>query len=65
MVAEKRYCIDIINQTQAVKRALDSVSMIVMRQHVYSCVRESMKGPAIKSQEKIDELIKSVYNFVK
>jgi len=63
MVSERRYCIDIINQITAVKRALDSVSMIVVRRHVDSCVRHSMKSSG--GADKIDELIKSIYNFVK
>lgn len=64
MIESKRYCIDIINQITAVKRALDSLGMVVLRRHVDSCVREAMHD-GLTGREKIDELIKSVYDYVR
>ena len=63
MVDEKRYCIDILNQVSAVRRALDSVSMILMKRHVETCVSGAIK--ADRGGKFIDELIGSVERFVR
>ncbi len=63
MVEQRKYCIDIINQITAVRRALDVVSLKVMRRHIESCVTEAIKQE--KPQEKVDELMETIYKFVK
>ena len=63
MVEHRKYCIDIINQVTAVRRALDVVSLGIMKRHVQSCVTEAIKQD--KPQEKIDELMETIYKFVK
>ena len=63
MVDDKRYCVDILNQIAAVRRALDSVSMVLMKRHVETCVSGAIK--ANKGAPLIDELIDSVERFVK
>jgi len=63
MVGERRYCIDILNQVAAVRRALDSVSMLVLKKHVETCVSESIK--ANKGHKVIDEMMESVGRFVR
>ena len=63
MVTNKRYCIDILNQVAAVRRALDGVSMVLMKKHVETCVSHAIRenrGPKL-----IDELIGSVSRFVR
>jgi DNA-binding FrmR family transcriptional regulator len=63
MVDQKRYCVDILNQVAAVRRALDGVSMILMKRHVETCVSGAIK--ANKGAPLIDELIDTVERFVK
>ena len=63
MVEEKRYCIDILNQVSAVRRALDSVSMVLMKKHVETCVSGAIK--ADKGTAMINELIDSVERLVR
>lgn len=63
MVDEKRYCVDILNQVAAVKRALDSFGMLMMKHHVQTCVSSAIK--AQKGRPLIDELIETVENFVR
>ncbi len=63
MVEQRKYCIDIINQITAVRRALDVVSLNVMKRHIESCVTEAIKQN--KPREKVDELMETVYRFVK
>ncbi len=63
MVEKERYCIDIINQVTAAQRALDQVSLRVMRRHIESCVSEAIKRN--KPQEKVEELMGTIHKFVK
>lgn len=63
MVENEKYCIDIINQVTAAEKALNMVARIVMKRHVESCVKEAiLKG---EGQDKINELIDTVYRYSK
>ncbi len=44
MVEEGAYCIDILNQVQAARAALRSVSQRVLRRHLERCVTETLAG---------------------
>ncbi|THB80847.1 MAG: transcriptional regulator [Desulfobacteraceae bacterium] len=61
MVESEKYCIDIVNQITAAEKALNGVAKIIMKRHVESCVTHAIeKG---QGQEKIDELINTVFKF--
>jgi DNA-binding FrmR family transcriptional regulator len=66
MIAEDRYCVDIMNQTSAVVAALRGVEDLVMQNHLQTCVTDAIQGddPAEKS-EKIDELMSVIGRFRK
>lgn len=58
MVGEDRYCIDILNQIQAVKAALTRVEVQVLKGHAAHCVAHAIKSGNIKDQtRKFDELV--------
>ena len=59
MVEEEKYCIDIINQITAAEKALSGVAQIVLKRHVERCVTNAIVDG--EGQEKIDELIATVY----
>lgn len=63
MVDDGRYCIDIIQQLTAARKALDSVSLQIMRGHVDSCVSDAITKREGKA--KIDELMQTIHRFVK
>jgi DNA-binding FrmR family transcriptional regulator len=63
MVDEPRYCIDIINQITAVKRALDQVGLIVMKKHINTCVADDIKSG--HNAQKVNELIQTIDRFVR
>ena len=44
MVEEDQYCVDIIKQTYAVKRALDKLDAELLRGHLAGCVPEGIAG---------------------
>ncbi|MBI3011715.1 MAG: metal-sensitive transcriptional regulator [Candidatus Omnitrophica bacterium] len=63
MVEGRRYCIDIVQQLTAARRALDQVSLKVMSHHINTCVSE-----AIRKREgagKVNELMQTITRFVK
>ena len=63
MVAEDRYCIDILTQISAAKSALNKVGMIIVGDHMDSCVTSAIKGG--KGEESIKELMEVMNRFVK
>lgn len=63
MVTDGKYCIDIITQINATRRALEQVALIVMQRHIASCVADAIKTRG--GEEEIKELIDSVDRFIR
>jgi DNA-binding FrmR family transcriptional regulator len=63
MIDEEHYCIDLINQVDAVRRALEQVALIIMKRHIESCVTEAVKTRGGKA--KIEELIRTMDRFIR
>ena len=63
MVEERRYCIDIIQQLTAARKALDQVSLQIMNGHINSCVSEAIRKR--EGEGKINELMQTINRFVK
>lgn len=58
MVEEERYCIDVMNQMQAVKAALAKVEEEILKGHAASCVESAIKsGDAENQRRKFNELV--------
>ena len=66
MVAEDRYCIDILTQIAAAKTALESVGEKVLADHVNHCVAGAMaSGDPREAEAKTAELLAAVQRFTK
>ena len=63
MVEGRRYCIDIIQQLTAARKALDQVSLQIMNGHINSCVSEAIRKR--EGEGKINELMQTINRFVK
>ncbi len=63
MVDERRYCIDIIQQITAVRKALDQVSLKIMNGHINTCVSDAIRRR--DGEAKIEELMQTIHRFVK
>ncbi|MCB4204015.1 metal-sensitive transcriptional regulator [Deferribacterales bacterium Es71-Z0220] len=63
MVADEKYCIDIINQITATRRALDKVAMIILKKHINSCVAKAIKSD--NSEDIVNELISVIDKYIK
>jgi DNA-binding FrmR family transcriptional regulator len=59
MVEERKYCIDIITQIQAVRSALRAVELQILQKHMRHCVSEAFASRSqAESEEKMDELLR-------
>ncbi|HKT17287.1 MAG TPA: metal-sensitive transcriptional regulator [Stellaceae bacterium] len=58
MIADDRYCIDVLNQIEAVKAALKKVQDEILRDHIGSCVEHAIVSGDRKDQRrKVAELV--------
>jgi DNA-binding FrmR family transcriptional regulator len=58
MVADGRYCIDILTQLQAVRAALAKVESAILQEHFGKCIEGAItSGDATDQRAKVNELI--------
>ncbi len=57
MIEKDIYCDDVLNQIAAVQSAINSVSKLLLENHLRTCVIEQIKDG---NDEVIDELIKTI-----
>ncbi|MGB7406631.1 MAG: metal-sensitive transcriptional regulator [Pacificimonas sp.] len=58
MVEEDRYCIDILNQVEAVKAALSKAENEILKDHAACCVAEAIEsGDPAEQRQKFNELV--------
>lgn len=58
MVEEDRYCVDVLTQVAAVRSALSSVALAVLRHHTEGCVKHAISSG--EGDAAIDELMSVV-----
>ncbi len=44
MLEEDKYCVDVLKQTYAVRRAIEKMESILLEGHLHSCVVEGIKN---------------------
>jgi DNA-binding FrmR family transcriptional regulator len=55
MVADERYCVDIMKQLAAVQASLEQVQQVLLRNHLATCVTDAIRAGS--GEPLIDELI--------
>ena len=63
MLDEGKYCINVLDQIAAARRALEKVALLVMRRHMNSCVKKAMaegRGETLTA-----ELVQSLDKFLR
>ena len=55
MIEEERYCVDILKQTYAIRRAIEKLETKLLDGHLRSCVVEGVRVG--RSKEILDELV--------
>jgi DNA-binding FrmR family transcriptional regulator len=63
MVDEDAYCIDVIQQIQAVQAALNKVSGMILDNHLHSCVTTAIRGDDPSERERVLEEVTSVFEM--
>ena len=64
-VDEDTYCIDILTQISAVTKALQSVAVGLLDQHVRHCVRDAAADDSQRADAMIEEAVRAIERLVK
>ncbi|OGO51116.1 MAG: transcriptional regulator [Chloroflexi bacterium RBG_16_68_14] len=55
MIDEDKYCVDILKQTYAVRRAIEKMEMLLLDGHLHTCVVEGVRDG--RDEQVIGELL--------
>jgi len=59
MIEREEYCVDILQQTAALRAAVDAVSILVLEDHVQGCVRTAAEqGEADKYVDEVIDVVR-------
>ena len=61
MLAEDRYCVDILTQVSAVRSALDALGLELLEHHLHGCVQQAVKSG--QGEPAIDEAMHVIRQF--
>ena len=65
MVAEDDYCIDVLTQVSAVTRALQSVALGLLEDHLGHCVTQAIDEGGPEAEEKVKEASAAIARLVR
>lgn len=63
MIAEDRYCIDVLTQVSAAQAALDAVALHLLEHHLHGCVTHAVKSG--NGDAAIDEALAVIRKFAR
>jgi DNA-binding FrmR family transcriptional regulator len=65
MVESDTYCIDVLTQVSAVTRALESVALGLLTEHLSHCVSRAIQTGGTEAEDKIKEASAAIARLVK
>ncbi|GGD30942.1 hypothetical protein GCM10010915_09030 [Microbacterium faecale] len=65
MVDEEQYCIDILTQVSATKKALESVALGLLDDHLSHCVADAVREGGDVANDKITEASDAIARLVR
>jgi len=65
MVEEDKYCIDVLTQVSAATKALQSVALGLLEQHVAHCVVDAARKDGPELEEKLREASDAIARLVR
>lgn len=65
MVEEDRYCIDVLEQVSAATRALQSVALLLLNDHLAHCVADAVKVGGASATDKLREASNAIERLVR
>jgi DNA-binding FrmR family transcriptional regulator len=68
MIERQAYCIDVLQQLSAARRALDKAALILLRDHLRTCVADALHAGdshgRVGGADKINEVIDALDRFL-
>jgi len=55
MVADDRYCVDVLKQTHAIRHSIEKLETKILEAHLHTCVVEGVKGG--REEQVLQELV--------
>ena len=65
MVEDEKYCIDILTQVSAMTKALQSVALGLLEEHLSHCVVEAARAGGPEADEKVREAAEAIARLVR
>lgn len=65
MVEEDTYCIDVLTQVSAATRALESVALQLLDEHLAHCVTEAIHAGGGTAEDKVKEASSAIARLVR
>ena len=65
MVDEDRYCVEVLEQVSAATRALQSVAILLLDDHLAHCVAEALQAGGDDAQAKLREASAAIERLVR
>jgi DNA-binding FrmR family transcriptional regulator len=63
MIEEERYCIDIVQQINALSSAADEVALLILQNHIEGCVTDAIREQ--RGEDYIKELMATIRKAMK
>lgn len=63
MIAEDRYCIDVLTQIAAIRSALDALALKLMHDHAHGCVQQAVRSGS--GDKAMNELMKVIERYAR
>ncbi|WP_006243367.1 metal-sensitive transcriptional regulator [Mycolicibacterium tusciae] len=65
MVEEDTYCIDVLTQISAATKALESVALMLLEEHLTHCVSDAVQAGGDVAEQKINEASAAIARLVR
>ncbi len=65
MVEEDTYCIDVLTQISAATKALESVALMLLDEHLTHCVSDAVQAGGDVAEQKINEASAAIARLVR
>ena len=65
MVEEEKYCIDILTQVSAMTKALQSVALGLLEEHMSHCVVDAARAGGPEADQKVKEASEAIARLVR
>jgi DNA-binding FrmR family transcriptional regulator len=65
MVSDDAYCIDVLTQVSAATKALESVALLLLEEHLAHCVTEAIQAGGDDAEVKVREASAAIARLVR